>query len=61
MYEFTVRLYWNECPGLGIDRDMRKDLTIRAESGEAAEDDADALAEKHNADGWEIIGDGRAV
>lgn len=55
MYKFTVRLYWDECPGLGIDRDMRKDLTIRADSIESAEDRASELCEKHNANDWEIL------
>ena len=58
MYKFTVRLYWDECPGLGVDRDTRKDLTVRAATFELAEDRAAELAEKHNADGWEIVGDG---
>jgi hypothetical protein len=57
-YQFTVRLSWNECPGLGIDHDTAKDLTVRADSYGLAEDRAQELAEKHNADGWEIIGDG---
>lgn len=58
MYKFTVRLYWDECPGLGIDRDMHKDLTIRADTFELAEDRAGEIAEKHGADSWEIVGDG---
>jgi hypothetical protein len=57
MYKFTVRLHWDECPGLGTVR-SRKDLTVRADSIELAEDRAEELAEKHSAIWHEIVGDG---
>lgn len=58
MYKFTVRLFWDECPGLGIQHDMSRDFAVRADSVELAEDLASDLSERHVADGWEIVGDG---
>jgi hypothetical protein len=57
MYKITVRLYWDECPGLGT-VESHKDLVLRVASIEMAEDRAEELTEKYSAVSYKIVGDG---